>query len=177
MLSDREIIRGFLQGDTQSVELVQTWIVYVVHARLWTQDIQAEDIVSDTILKLLVNLRDNKFKFESSLKTYAQRIARFTIIDHVRAQRRAREYVKEMSLMSAEQESPARAFENEEEMTLFLRVVSLLPQECRDLWAMIHNEEMSYVEIAERLSLTEGAVKTRVLRCKQRAIVLRKKME
>lgn len=75
-----------------------------------------------------------------------------------------------------EADNPGTLFEGEEEVLIYKRILSIVGSECKDLWKMIFNDEMSYKEIAKTLGTTEGAVKTRVLRCKQKAVALGKKM-
>jgi RNA polymerase sigma factor (sigma-70 family) len=175
-VSDTELIERFLKGDPGAVRTIQDWVREVVQARVWIRGVSAEDIASDTMLKLLLALREDKFRFESSLKTYAQRIARFTIVDSIRNHRRALEYARQAAYEEKGTSDPEDPFESAEEFTLFQRVMSLAGDECRALWGMIFQESLDYSEIARKLKISVGAVKTRVFRCKKKAIDIGKKL-
>ena len=47
-----------------------------------------------------------------------------------------------------------------------LRILAAMPAECRELFRMIFIEDLGYQEIARCLGISEGAVKTRVRRCR-----------
>ncbi|HEY6191109.1 MAG TPA: sigma-70 family RNA polymerase sigma factor [Bacteroidota bacterium] len=175
-MSDSSIIEGFLKGRTQDYTLVVSWIKDVVHARVWVSGIEPDDIISDTTNKLLVNLRSKLFRFESSLKTYVQKIARFTLIDAVRRNRNAPAHIPKESLEPTDGTNPHEiAVENEEAM-IFRRILGSIDEKCRELWKMVFQDCLNYKEIARRLAISENAVKTRVFRCKETGIKLMKKM-
>jgi len=54
--SESEIIQGFINGEKPAHDAVRV-DRDVVSARLWVEGVSADDIVSDTLLKLLLNLR------------------------------------------------------------------------------------------------------------------------
>ena len=53
---------------------------------------------------------------------------------------------------------------------LLLRVIHGLPEGDRLLLTLVFGEHLSYSEVARRLGITEGAVKTRMCRCKDRIV-------
>ena len=63
----------------------------------------------------------------------------------------------------------------EERKTLW-RVYRLMSADCRRLWKMIFWDNLSYSQIAERVGIKEGTVKSRFARCKEKAILLRRKL-
>ena len=175
-MSDEEIIRGYLEGNTKDYGVIVGWVREVVNTRVWVEGISAEDIVSDTTHKLLLNFRAKKFKYESSLKTYVQRITRYTIIDTIRSYRRTKEYLAEENVHLLRDKNPLEIFESKEEVVIFNRIFSLVDETCRKLWKMNFHDCLSYKDIAKRLNLTEGAVKTKVFRCKEEAIAIKDKI-
>ncbi len=175
-MSDRSLIDGFLEGDRQSHKTIQEWIVVVIRAGSWAPGVSADDITSDTVYKLLTNLRDGQFRFESSLKTYVQKITRFTIIDAVRRNRRAHQGGQDLVESAPDPDNFSEAFDDREERALYERILSLIGPDCRAMWKMIFHDELPYAEIAESLKISVGAVKTRVLRCKEKAIEIRKRI-
>jgi len=175
-MSDRSLIDGFLKGDSQSYKTIKEWIVVVIRTRAWAPGISADDVESDTVVKLLTNLREGQFRFESSLKTYVQRITRYTLIDVVRRNLRNRQDGQELVEAAADPDDFRDAFEDEEELVLYQRVLSLIGPECRSLWKMIFDDELPHARIADSLHISVAAVKTRVHRCKEKAIEIRKKI-
>jgi RNA polymerase sigma factor (sigma-70 family) len=174
-LSDAEIIKGFLQGNRVALTTIQDWIRAVTFSRNWTGDLSAEDIVSETTEKLLHAFREEKFRYESSLKTYVQRIARYTIVDSVRDGVRAREYAKRAAgdpTLFPPEDDP---FESDEQVVIFHEVMRRAGEDCKRLWNMIF-QKIPYAKIAEQMGTSVGAIKTRVMRCRQKATEIGKKL-
>ena len=59
-----------------------------------------------------------------------------------------------------------------ETAALAARIAAALPAPCRELWEMIA-DGMSYRQMSGATGLSEGAIRVRVHRCRQRAIELR----
>lgn len=173
-MSDREIIDGFLKGDPQSHSMVEEWINSVLRASSGNPGVSSQDIARDTIEKLFRNLCEGKFRFDASLKTYVQRIARYTMIDEMRGKRFTRTDNNFTIDGARDPGDLFKVFEDDEELRLFRRIVNRMDEGCRNLWRLIFHEELPYREVAAQLNISEGAVKTRVLRCKQKAIEIRK---
>jgi len=137
---------------------------------------EADDLTQAVHAKLVKALRGNRFRHQSSLKTYVVRLARYTCIDRVRARHRT-------PLFHSEDESPSRSgnpLRNSpyrrlflaERRTLLLQIVLLAPEMCRDLWRPAYIEQLSYEEIGRRLSLPSGTIKSRMWSCRRQALRL-----
>ena len=174
--SDTEIIQGFLNGEQAAHDRIVGWINSVISTRLWMEGISADDILSDTILKLLLNLRAGEFRHASSLKTYVQKVTRFTIVNAVRRHVRARRYARDAADDPPDARTPLEIAEEEERARMFSRIFSLIDERCREIWHLIFSERLQYGEIGHRLGLSESAIKTRVFRCKEEAIRIRKRI-
>jgi RNA polymerase sigma factor (sigma-70 family) len=174
--SDETIIRRFIEGESAAYSMVVRWIRDVVNARVWVEGVSAEDITADTTEKLLVNLRAGRFKFDSSLKAYVQQITRFTIVNAVRSHRRAQTYLRNVESDPAENETPELILERKEEVLIFHRIFGLVDERCKAIWHLIFKEQLLYNQIAQRLHMSEGAVKTKVFRCKEEAIRIRNRI-
>jgi len=174
-MSDRSLIDGFLKGDNQSYKTIKEWIVVVIRSSSKAPGISADDIESDTIYKLLTNLRGGQFRFESSLKTYVQKITRFTLIDALRRNRGIPDG-QEVVETAVDPDNFSDALETKEKMVIYQRIHSLMAPDCRDLWRMVFQDELPYAQVAKLLNIGVGAVKTRFHRCKEKAIEIRKKI-
>ncbi|MBA4312476.1 MAG: hypothetical protein C0417_07580 [Chlorobiaceae bacterium] len=171
IVSDQEIINGFLAGSQDSYRVVSGWITEIIQRFLWSGRIQPDDIRSDTLYKLLVNLRSEQFQHKSTLKAYVQQITRFTLIDAIRRQRR------QPSRITNDPPAPENPYTitiTEEETIIFNRIWNLIDEKCRQLWTMIFRQKISYQEIAKKEKVKESTIKTRVFRCKEEAINIRK---
>ena len=67
---------------------MREWTSSIIRSHLWDNRVTPEDVQSDTVVKLLLNLREESFRLESSLKTYVQRITLYTLVDAIRRQNR-----------------------------------------------------------------------------------------
>jgi len=172
-VSDQKLIEGYLKGCKESFSTIVQWIQEVVNRRAWSEGLSSEDIIADTTFKLLANLREDRFKFESSLKTYTQKITQFTIIDALRSHRRAKEMLTVENLDMPLQKNPHELFEDEEKAMLFRRIFNLMREECKELWKMIFRDMLTYRQIAEKLAIHETTVRTRLFKCKEEAIGIR----
>jgi RNA polymerase sigma-70 factor (ECF subfamily) len=172
-MSDFALVAGFLDGRRDSHTQLDRWIREVLaHPRLGLKD-AVEDVAQETRRRLVVAFRSAAFRGEASLRTYVWRVAQHAAIDHLRARRRRPEPAPLEGLPDAAEPSTppgvVAAMEREERRALLARVLAELSDECRRLFALIVFEELPYAEIARRLSATEGTIKVRALRCRQRA--------
>ena len=172
-VSDQELIDGYLKGRKKAFETIVQWIREVVNRKAWSEGISTEDIIADTTYKLLVNLRENRFKSESSLKTYTQKITQFTIIDVLRGRARIRALLTEQNLELSDQKNPHDLFEEQEQAMLFDRIFNLMDEKCKKLWRMIFHDMLSYKQVAAKLEIQETTVRTRLFKCKEEAIGIR----
>jgi RNA polymerase sigma factor (sigma-70 family) len=175
-MPDQEIIEACLAGDEQSWDLVRAWVSEVVHARLWLDGVSADDIISDTLLKLLLNFRARRFRHESSLKTYTQQITRYTLISTIRRHARGMQPACDPAKEQPDPMTPLQTLEEMEQAEVFERVFALIDARCKEIWHMIFAEQLQYSEIGRRLDMTENAVKGKVFRCKEEAIAIRKRL-
>ncbi|MGB2804434.1 MAG: RNA polymerase sigma factor [Candidatus Zixiibacteriota bacterium] len=172
---DRGLVEGFLAGRKEEYQTISKWISRVVQLSSWGLNKYSDDITQDVLLKLYNSLKENKFRFASSLKTYVYRIAKFTCIDYLRKYS-SREQ-KEIELIEIRGDNdPEEEMQKKEERKILWRIYRLISVECRELWKMIFWEDLSYLQIAQKLSIKEGTVKSRFARCKEKAVGLRKKL-
>jgi RNA polymerase sigma-70 factor (ECF subfamily) len=174
--NDVELVRGFIRGERKAYSTVDGWITKVVRHPRWSLGTDTADIAQDVRLILFENLQSNKFQFRSSLKTYVSRVAKYTCIDHLRCRKHLLSIEEKEIELEDTGKDPSEALNEKEQKALFLDIFQSLPQHCRDLWRMIWEEKLPYQKVAERLKISEGTVKTRVFRCKEKAIELGRKI-
>lgn len=170
---DAVLVRGFLDGDAICLRQVDVWILEVLrHSRLGlTNDL--DDMAQQVRRKLLISLRAGRFMGTATLRTYVWRAAQHAVIDHLRM-RRTRPPALSMDEVAEPADraaSPEGALLQQERRELFALVLSRLGDACRELFQHIVFDELSYADIAQRLQVTEGAIKVRALRCREKAVL------
>jgi RNA polymerase sigma-70 factor (ECF subfamily) len=172
---DQRTIERFLAGKEAECRNISKWISQVVNLHSWGLNEYRDDILQEVLIKLYYNLRESRFQFASSLKTYVYRITKFTCIEYLR--RRSSKEKKEVRLTEIQSDiDPEKEMEEKQERLVLWRVYRLMSEECRQLWKMIFWEDLSYRQIAQKLAIRDGTVKSRFARCKEKAVGLRKKL-
>jgi RNA polymerase sigma factor (sigma-70 family) len=135
-----------------------------------------DDVLQDVRLEVTRLLGQGKFRGESSLRTYLWRVVSHTCLDQIRSQSKW----KWTDLDAVDREDgltlpPPGVASSREDRDLLLRVLDRVPQDCRELWRMIV-AGLSYREMGLRMSVAEGTLRVRVLRCREKAVALRQEL-
>jgi len=170
----KKLIEGYIKGSAREFFIVTNWIDQVVNHYSWGLRDFSEDIVQDVRLKLYMNLKHNKFRSASQLKTYVYRIAKYTCIDFLRKKMNQSAYEPDSSAIEANGNPLEDIIENEKKVIL-QRILNELASMCREMLELVLGEKQSYNEIGKILNIAEGTVKSRVSRCIKKAIELREK--
>jgi RNA polymerase sigma-70 factor (ECF subfamily) len=128
---------------------------------------QAEDLAQEIFLKIFRSL--DTFDRRANFQTWLVSVSRNLCIDHYRSVRKERQTIDrdvaadDLSPASATA-SPLATLENRDLAGLLRRALHTLPQSLRVAVLLRDLQELSYLEIAERLNLPEGTVKSRINR-------------
>jgi len=171
---DKKLIEGYLKGQQREFFEITSWISTVVKNEYWGLKEYWDDIIQDVRMKLYINLKGEKFRYTSSLKTYVYRIAKYTCIDYLRRKYRAEEVSTDFIELEEEKDAFAALLQKEQQQ-IVRQIFFELSETCRKILQMVFVEKLSYKEISSRLNIAEGTVKSRVSRCIEKAIQLRKK--
>lgn len=128
---------------------------------------EAEDLTQDIFLKIFKAL--HTFDRRANFQTWLISIARNLCIDHYRSQRKERETMaRDVDAANLSPVSRERGPQGELEQTdlrnLIKTALADLPATLREAVVLRDLQEFSYHEIAERLHLPEGTVKSRINR-------------
>jgi RNA polymerase sigma-70 factor (ECF subfamily) len=128
---------------------------------------EAEDLTQDIFLKIFKAL--HTFDRRANFQTWLISISRNLCIDHYRSVRKERETmardVDASELMPVSRErSPHGHVEQADLRQLIRRALAELPLALREAVVLRDLKEYSYQEIADRLGLPEGTVKSRINR-------------
>jgi RNA polymerase sigma-70 factor (ECF subfamily) len=128
---------------------------------------QAEDLTQDVFLKLYKSL--DTFDRRANFQTWLISVSRNLCIDYYRSVRKEREAINrdvDPSELAAVSPNPAAdtRLEHQDRVRLLRLALDKLAPTLRSAVMLRDIQELSYQEIAERLRLPEGTVKSRINR-------------
>ncbi|MDQ3698408.1 MAG: sigma-70 family RNA polymerase sigma factor [Gemmatimonadota bacterium] len=171
--TDRELVRRMAAGDTSSVgEFYDRWapLVHSLVLRLVGDPGEAEDVVEETFWQAWRQAARYD-ESRGAVSTWIITVGRSRALDRVRARRRDREdpwsQLPELDLESlggsteGSAGDPQRSAEQSERRTLVAAALGTLPAEQRETILLAYFGGLSQSEIADRMGMPLGTVKTR----------------
>src|SRR5256885_16189611 len=164
------LIEQCLSGDQAAWEAIvrQNWRkVFNVAYKFVGRHDEAEDLTQDIFLKIFKALRT--FDRRANFQTWIISISRNLCIDHYRSVRKERRTIARdvdtNDLQPATTErGPYAAAEHQDLRAQLRQALETLPVTLRTAVVLRDLQELSYQEIADRLGLPEGTVKSRINR-------------
>lgn len=167
--SDAELIERCLRKDNAAWELVVARFrrkVFDIAYKFTGKHDEAEDLSQEIFLKVFKAL--DKFHRDADFGTWLSSVARNYCIDRYRASKREKEVVVEdalaYDLAPAASGNPYRTLEDKDRSSLVRRGLDQLPGKLREAVILRDLQGLSYQEMATRLALPEGTVKSRINR-------------
>jgi len=165
-----QLIERCLQGDQAAWEQIvrQHWRkVFNVAYKFVGKHDEAEDLAQEIFLKLFKSL--DTFDRRANFQTWLISVSRNLCIDHYRSVRKERETIDRDvdagDLAPASSDTgPYAALEHSDRRELLRHALDGLAPTLRSAVMLRDIHELSYQEIAERLGLPEGTVKSRINR-------------
>ena len=164
------LIQRCLQGDRLAWDLIvrQYWRnVFNVAYRFVGKHDEAEDLTQDIFLRIFKSI--GTYDRRANFQTWLISVSRNLCIDHYRSVRKERQMIdrgvdaNELSAISHDQ-SQVDVLEQRDRVALLRQALTALPATLRTAVLMRDIQELSYQEIADRLRLPEGTVKSRINR-------------
>jgi RNA polymerase sigma-70 factor (ECF subfamily) len=164
------LIARCLEGDQQAWEQIvrQHWRkVFNLAYKFVGRHDEAEDLTQDIFIKIFRALRT--FDRRANFQTWLISISRNLCIDHYRSIRKERQTMardvdaSELAPVARER-GPLAQLEQLDLKDLIRRALAGLPESLRTAVVLRDLQEFSYQEIADRLGLPEGTVKSRINR-------------
>ena len=164
------LIQRCLQGDQLAWDaIVQQYRrkVFNVAYKFVGRHEEAEDLTQDIFIKIFKSL--GTFDRRANFQTWLISVSRNLCIDHYRSVRQERQAIdhqidpNELSPV-AHEPGPIAAIEQQDRVVLLREALAELPESLRKAVLMRDIEELTYQEIADRLHLPEGTVKSRINR-------------
>jgi RNA polymerase sigma-70 factor (ECF subfamily) len=165
------LIQRCLAGDQLAWEAVvrQYWRkVFNVAYKFVGRHDEAEDLAQDIFLKVFKSL--DTFDRRANFQTWLISVSRNLCIDHYRSVRKERETIDrdvdstEVAPPSIGTPSQIANLEQRDRVELLREAMATLPATLRTAVLMRDIQEFSYHEIAKKLKLPEGTVKSRINR-------------
>jgi RNA polymerase sigma-70 factor (ECF subfamily) len=166
------LIERCLQGDQRAWDLIvrqyRRKVFNVAYKFVGRYD-EAEDLTQDIFLKVFRSL--DTFDRRANFQTWLISVSRNLCIDHYRSLRKERETIsRDVSAGDlspvAPGEGPVAALEHRDRVARLRQALLALPPTLRSAIVMRDIQELSYQEIARRLHLPEGTVKSRINRAR-----------
>ena len=163
-------------GDQQAFEqlvLDNQNRIYSLAVRLTGDKEEGADLAQEAFVKAWQGLPS--FQGESSFATWIYRLATNVCIDYLRKQKRRRQVESEVSLDDEElswtepadwSQDPHRQLERSEQGRALARGLEALPEQQRQILVLRELSGLSYQEIAGKLDLDLGTVKSRIARAR-----------
>ena len=164
------LIERCLKGDQRAwdeiVRLYWRKVFNVAYKFVGRQD-EAEDLTQDIFLKLFKSLKT--FDRRANFSTWLISVSRNLCIDHYRSMRREHDVVThDVDVVSLARpsalDSPHVALERRDRVALLRAALDKLAPSLRTAVMLRDIQELSYQEIAEKLGVPEGTVKSRINR-------------
>jgi RNA polymerase sigma-70 factor (ECF subfamily) len=164
------LIERCLTGDQAAWEAIvrQHWRkVFNVAYKFVGKHDEAEDLTQDIFLKIFKSL--DTFDRRANFQTWLISISRNLCIDFYRSSKKERRTIDrdvnadDLSPVSVEL-GPLATLEQQDMAALLRQALSGLPSSLRTAVLLRDLQELSYQEIADRLGLPEGTVKSRINR-------------
>jgi RNA polymerase sigma factor (sigma-70 family) len=171
-VGDREVVSLFLMGDAEAAVTVDSCIAWAAWPYQRRLSNRWEDVLQDVRLEVTRLLGQGKFR-GSSLRAYLWRVVSHACLDQLRAESRWKwadlEAVDELAATAP----PLEAVIHERD--LVKKVLEQVPGDCRELWRLVVMG-LSYREMSQRLGVAEGTLRVRLLRCREKAVALRREL-
>ncbi len=165
---DRELAERVLGGDAVAFEYLFNRYREAIH-RLFVQRTgspdDADDLLQETFVKVYVNL--HRYNAAYTFGQWVYTIARNTFVDYVRRRQDGLPIDDRFTAPASSAPTPEESVIHSQQQTQIEQCLSLLDPRYSQLIRMRFIEEYSYEEIAAKLSLPMGTVKTRIHRARE----------
>lgn len=176
-LTEADILNGFKGRDRTCTLIVLDWIRSTILRVHWARNLSPDDIVSDACAKLFEQLSRAGSDGTSSPKAFVRHVAKCTAVDALRREKRVQSLKENVKHSPPGNPNPEELMISDEEMRLYVRMRDQVGADCLALWDMLLVEGLTYKEIAKKLKTSDGALRVRNLRCKEKALALFQKMK
>lgn len=170
ILDDHSLVKMVIEGDSFAFDTLfarHRDMIYATLLKFTGNSDDVEDLMQEAFMKayLKIGLYNPKYDFGAWIYT----IARNTYIDFSRTQKSSALNSQSLPLESSNSTQPSVLTPedyiiNAQQRAQIERYIAMLPEDYRQLFELRFIDEYSYEEIAEKLEMKLGTVKTRIFR-------------
>lgn len=175
---DRRLVELALQGDDTAFEYLFNRYRDAIH-RLFVQRLggvnDADDLLQETFVKVYINL--GRYSTDYTFGQWVYTIARNTFIDFIRKRQDDLSIDERFTAPPSSNPTPEESVINLQQRSQIEHYLEQLTPRYRQLIRMRFFEEYSYEEIAAKLMLPLGTVKTQIHRARERMCRMIKREE
>jgi RNA polymerase sigma-70 factor (ECF subfamily) len=180
LISDKELIGNYLNGDENSLEILirrHKRKVFAYIMMIVKDDQLADDLFQDTFIKVINTIRSGSYKEEGKFIQWVMRIAHNLIIDHFRREKRIPvvdnkyEDFDIFDRVRGGDPSVEESMITDQIHNDVRSLIELLPPDQKQVLTMRHYYNMSFKDIAEA---TDVSINTALGRMRYALINLRK---
>lgn len=164
---DTELVDASLEGDHKAFEALTTRYREAIFRLMVTRtgsEHDADDLIQETLIKVFLNLRSYNKRYTFGQWIYT--IARNTLIDSQRRRHGDCSLEDRFSISDAKNPSPEQCVINSQDRKLIEHSIERLSSTQSQLFRMRFLDEYTYEEIAEKLKMPLGSVKTNIHRAR-----------
>ena len=175
---DKTLVERSLAGDDMAFEYLFNRYGEAMRRLFLQRSTSAEDtedLLQETFIKVYINL--HRYSAEYTFGQWVYTIARNTHIDFERRRQEDLSIDEKFAAPAASTPSPEENMIRQQQRRQIEHYINCLPDHYRRLFTMRFLEDYSYDEIAEKLHLPMGTVKTQIHRARERMCNLRREGE
>lgn len=170
---DRRLVELVLEGDNTAFEYLFNRYREAIH-RLFVQRLggasDADDLLQETFIKVFINI--HRYSTQYTFGQWVYTIARNTLIDFVRRRQDDLSIDSYFSAPASSAPTPEESVINLQQRTQIEHYLDRLTPRYRTLIVMRFFDAYSYEEIAEKLGIPMGTVKTQIHRAREQMCCL-----
>ncbi|MHA1778494.1 MAG: RNA polymerase sigma factor [Candidatus Heimdallarchaeaceae archaeon] len=177
-ITDDDIVKALLSNECWAIKIISDRITPIIKYKLFqVQD--WEDARQQSLMEIVIAVK--RLKKINNLWGLVKKIVYSTIVDFNRLHKRHSQRNCKPSRNGSDKEDWTNYFPDPkddqssyyERKDLLIYVFQKLDKECRELIKVVFLEDIKYSEIASRLGISEGTLRVRIHRCKEKAMRLR----
>lgn len=172
-LDDRTLVQRSLEGDEKAFEHLFTRyreaIRQLLQQRAGSLD-DADDLLQETFVKVYLHLESYNHQYTFGQWVYT--IARNTFIDYVRRRQEELPIDERFKAPASSTPTPEESVIRRQQRDQIEHILSALRPQYRRLIEMRFFEEYTYEEIAEKLQMPMGTIKTQIHRAREQMCAL-----
>lgn len=167
--TDQQLVTLAQSGDAAAFEMLfnryRDGIRKLYLARTGGNGNDADDLLQETFIKVYINL--HRYRPDYTFGQWVYTIARNTFIDYVRRRQEDLPIDERFAAPASNSPTPEESFINLQQRRQIEHYLERLSPRYRELIVMRFFDEYSYEEIAAKLSLPLGTVKTQIHRARE----------